>query len=69
MSGLFSSPKMPAATLPQTTTAPPSRSDADVQAGMAAQRQRTAGMRGRGATLLTGGDAPIGDQRKTLLGE
>lgn len=69
MSGMFSPPKMSAAATPPAYQAPPQRTDAEVQASVASDRSRRAAMRGRGSTLLTGGDTAIGDRRKTLLGE
>jgi len=68
MSGLFSSPSAPP---PQAPVIPPPAPVRDDVAGTAAaERQRLAGLRGRGATILgnPGSFAPAGDGRRTLLG-
>jgi len=68
MGALFSSPKAPP---PQAPVIPPPAPVRDDVAGTAAaERQRLAGLRGRGATILgnPGSFAPAGDGRRTLLG-
>jgi len=46
----------------------PSKSDAEVQASRARERDRLRKMRGRRSTILTGGQG-VPDEKKTLLGE
>lgn len=69
MSGMFSSPKIPA---PTPAPEPPTKDDPSVEEARRKELQAAAKARGRAATLLTGGDgdtsaAPV--QRKRLLGE
>ena len=65
MSGLFSSPKMP---VPITSSPPPSRSAADVQASALAVRQRRASATGRADTILAKGADEENLTAKRLLG-
>lgn len=70
MSGLFSSPKMPAP--PPAPVAPPTVATPQVQAAADAQRMRTRAASGRAATMLTSGDEeenrPTVGTRKLLGG-
>jgi len=68
MGALFSSPKAP---LPQAPVIPaPAPLRDEVTGTAAAERQRLAGLRGRGATLLggPGSYARAPDAKRTLLG-
>ena len=68
MGGLVS-PQKPAAPIP--APAPPTRSDADVQAAALEARQRRAGAIGRSETIKTSGSGvtdEVASVSKTLLG-
>lgn len=70
MSGIFSSPKAPAA--PPPPPPPPTRSDADVQAAALDARQRRSRAQGRASTVLTSGEGVTSEATpasKTLLGQ
>ena len=70
MGGLLS-PQKTAAPILAPAPAPPTRSDADVQAAALAARQRRAGAIGRSETIKTSGSGvtdEVASVSKTLLG-
>jgi hypothetical protein len=66
MGALFSSPKVPPPQAP--VIPPPAPVRDDVTGTAAAERQRLAALRGRGATMLGGSYAAAPDARRVLLG-